>query len=432
MTDVPSGPVEVTVDASGPDEVVWLRAGAIEVGAVPALGGRVLAFRLAGHETLYRNDALLDERLHRRPDHGPEPDGTMATWRNYGGDKTWPAPQGWDGPGQWAGPPDPVLDSGPYAWTVAEDAGRVRLTMTSGADQRSGLTVVREVDVETGTSTVTVTHRLINTGGRRVRWAPWNVLQLPGPEAGAGDGWFAGVDDSAVPVRGLLAGTGLPAWTVDAGVARVAGQDVVGKLALPGASGWLATVSGGYTVTQHFAVDPAGLYPDEGARAEVWLECPQERGIESLGGLRPTARILESEVVGRLADLAPGEHTELTVRLSVCRSAGTPRRVRPAGVVLRDLTAEDTAGGLRLTGDFATFIDGEVVCRLLGADGRPLAERPVATARAGGGLPLDVRLAGPPGAHAVELRVVRPHGPAPALDTAMIMPMLRDSGSTSS
>ncbi|GLY82171.1 DUF4380 domain-containing protein [Actinoallomurus iriomotensis] len=430
MTDVPSGSVEVSADTSGPDEVVWLRAGAIELGAVPALGGRVLALRLAGREVLYRNDALLDERLHRRPDHGPEPDGTMATWRNYGGDKTWPAPQGWDGPGQWAGPPDPVLDSGPYGWTVAEYGGRARLTMTSDADPRSGLTVVREVDVETGTSTVTVTHRLVNTGGRPVRWAPWNVLQLPGPVAG--DGWFAGVDDSAVPVRGLLAGTGLPKWTVDAGVARVEGQDVVGKLALPGASGWLATVSGGYTVTQHFAVDPAGLYPDDGARAEVWLECPQERGIESLGGLRPTARILESEVVGRLADLAPGEHTELTVRLSVCRSAGTPRRVRPAGVVLRDLTAENTATGVRLTGGYATFADGDVLCRVLGVDGRPLAERPVAAARAGGELSLDVRLTAQPGAHAVELRVARPMGPASALDNAMISPTLRDSGSTSS
>ena len=33
-------------------------------------------------------------------------------WKNYGGAKTWPAPQGWDGEGQWPGPPDPVLDSG--------------------------------------------------------------------------------------------------------------------------------------------------------------------------------------------------------------------------------------------------------------------------------------------------------------------------------
>jgi hypothetical protein len=28
--------------------------------------------------------------------------------------KMWPAPQGWDNQQQWPGPPDPVLDGGPY------------------------------------------------------------------------------------------------------------------------------------------------------------------------------------------------------------------------------------------------------------------------------------------------------------------------------
>ncbi|MCW3816408.1 DUF4380 domain-containing protein [Micromonospora sp. DR5-3] len=422
----------MTVDEAGPDEVVWLRAGAVELGAVPALGGRILALRLAGHETLYRNDALLDERLHRRADHGPAPDGTMATWRNYGGDKTWPAPQGWDGPGQWAGPPDAVLDSGPYTWTVAEHGGRARLTMSSAADPRSGLTIRRLVDVVDGSTTVTITHRLINTGPHPVRWAPWNVLQLPGPVAGTGDGWYAGVDDSPVPIRGLLAGTGLPSWALADGVVHVTGQDVVGKLAVPGASGWLATVSGGHLVTQHFAVDPAGRYPDGGARAEVWLECPQERGIESLGGLRPTARILESEVLGPLVDLAPGEHTDLIVRLSVLRCGAPPRRVTPGGVVLRHLHAARTGHGLQLTGAFATFTDGTVRCRLLGSDGAPIADRPVTAAVAGGELALDVRTEDHPDAAAVELAVVRPGSPDAVLDTAVISPPPVGSGRISS
>ena len=47
-------------------------------------------------------------------------DGSIAAWKNYGGGKTWPAPQGWDRPDQWHGPPDPVLDTGPTrskSWT---------------------------------------------------------------------------------------------------------------------------------------------------------------------------------------------------------------------------------------------------------------------------------------------------------------------------
>jgi hypothetical protein len=201
---------------------------------------------------------------------------------------------------------------------------------------------------------------------------------------------------------------------------------------VPGASGWLATVSGGHIVTQHFAVDPAGLYPDDGARAEVWLECPRERGIASLGGLRPTARILESEVLGPLTDLASGEHTELTVRLSVCRCTGSPSAVRPAGVVLQRLRAERVGTALHITGRFATFSDGDVSYRLLGGDGQLLGEQAVATTVAGGELALDVRMEDRPGVRAVELAVSRPGVHAAVLDAAAITSSLRESGSTSS
>ena len=40
-------------------------------------------------------------------------DGSLGAWKNYGGAKTWPAPQGWDNDQQWHGPPDPVLDTVP-------------------------------------------------------------------------------------------------------------------------------------------------------------------------------------------------------------------------------------------------------------------------------------------------------------------------------
>jgi hypothetical protein len=295
----------VEIDESGPDAVVWLHSGPLTVGAVPALGGRILALRLDGHEVLHRDDALIDSRLHRRDPAAVSGD-TMGSWLNWGGDKTWPAPQGWDGPQQWAGPPDPVLDGGTYAHSLAGD----QLTMTSGHDPRTGLTITRVLEIE-GDALI-VTSRLTNTGDRPVRWAPWNVLQLPG-------GDFSAEVEGPDPVRGLLAGTGFPAWTVADGVCRVPAQDVVGKLALPGASGRLSVVRDGHTVTQTFAIDPAAEYPDGGARAEVWLEHPLDEGIEALGGLRPRHRIVESEVLGPLADLEPGGSTELTVRVAVTR-----------------------------------------------------------------------------------------------------------------
>ena len=45
---------------------------------------------------------------------GKSGDGSLAAWKNYGGDKTRPAPQGWDNDEQWHGPPDPILDTSRY------------------------------------------------------------------------------------------------------------------------------------------------------------------------------------------------------------------------------------------------------------------------------------------------------------------------------
>src|SRR4051794_9265789 len=112
--------------------VTWLERGDLRLGLVPELGGRLLSVRHRGVELLWRNPALLGDDL--RGEYTPN-SGRMGDWVNYGGDKTWPAPQGWDDPDQWPGPPDPVLDSGPY--TAVADGDTV--TMTSAPDPRTGL-----------------------------------------------------------------------------------------------------------------------------------------------------------------------------------------------------------------------------------------------------------------------------------------------------
>lgn len=156
--------------------VHWLDNGVLRLGVVPALGGRLLSLRHKGTELLWRNPALLDADLQPLDGRPPQPNsGRMGDWVNYGGDKTWPAPQGWDHDGQWPGPPDPVLDSGQY--TVSETEGG--LAMTSGAEPRTGLRFTRALTLGTGASyTLRLTAENVST--RPVRWALWNVTQLPG------------------------------------------------------------------------------------------------------------------------------------------------------------------------------------------------------------------------------------------------------------
>ncbi|WP_326945173.1 DUF4380 domain-containing protein [Amycolatopsis sp. NBC_01307] len=277
--------------------MTWLERGDLRLGLVPELGGRLLSVRHRGVELLWRNPALLGADL--RGDYAPN-SGRMGDWVNYGGDKTWPAPQGWDGPDQWAGPPDPVLDSGPYA--VAADGDTV--TMTSGPDPRTGLRFTRAITILDDGYRLDL--RAENVSDREVRWALWNVTQCPG-----GGAVTAGLQRPDVVA--LVAGTGTPEYTVDGDRLVVPPQDVVGKLGVPGTAGWVSYGA----LTLSFDVDPAGEYPDEGSPLEIWLEHPLPEPLAELGDLDPPARIVELEVLGPLTTLAPGASTALTIRATL-------------------------------------------------------------------------------------------------------------------
>ncbi|GAB3140640.1 DUF4380 domain-containing protein [Amycolatopsis stemonae] len=277
--------------------VTWLERGDLRLGLVPELGGRLLSVSRRGVELLWRNADLLADDL--RGEYAPN-SGRMGDWVNYGGDKTWPAPQGWSGPREWAGPPDPVLDSGPYTAVVDGDT----VTMTSAPDPRTGLRLTRAITILDDGYRLDL--RASNTARHPVRWALWNVTQLPG-----GGTVTAGL--ARPDVVALVSGTGTPEYTVDGDRLVVPPQDVVGKLGVPGTAGWVSYGA----LTLSFAVDPAGEYPDRGSPLEIWLEHPLPSPLAELGDLDPPARIVELEVLGPLTTLAPGASAELSLRATV-------------------------------------------------------------------------------------------------------------------
>ncbi|MEU1981783.1 DUF4380 domain-containing protein [Nocardia sp. NPDC019395] len=366
--------VEIDEGAGHRPDVVWLDNAVLRLGFVPALGGRLLSVQLRGRETLWRNADLLDENLYPVPPHVPAPvSGPMSAWNNYGGDKTWPAPQGWSGPAEWAGPPDPVLDSGPYDRHVERTPGAVTLTMTSGHDPRTGLTLTRAVTLRDGQSWYDVRLEARNTSAQPVRWALWNVTQRAAGGPGSG-GVYVGVTDGDHRAVPLAVGTGAPRHQV-LGADRlvVPHQDVVGKIGFPGAGGWLAHAAHGITTTQTFTIDPRGAYPDGGSRVEVWMEHPLSEPIEHLGGLRPRARIVEIELLGPSVTLAPGEHSALAYRSATAAGAGEVRTVTPVGHWESDAR-------------FAAYVDGDLLAGGIAVGG----------VRAGAGITLDSAVIGSP------------------------------------
>jgi hypothetical protein len=381
----------------------WRSNGVLRVGVAPRLGGRLLALRLGETELVYRNAQLVDADL--RPTAAvaqlPPVDGTLASWRNWGGDKTWPAPQGWTTDAEWHGPPDPVLDGGAYE--VAEDGGA--LVMISPTDPRTGLRITRSVRLDPCAAKVTLDLAFENVAERPVRWAIWNVTQLPGasPERRR-DGVFVGVDDPAVVV--LFAATGTPRHArAAAGVLHVAPQDVVGKLGFPGAVGWLALARDDVVLTQRWPVREGAEYPDRGSRAEVWLQHPLERPLEDLGGLRPTDRVVELEALAPLVDLSPGERSTLEVEIGACAAPAPVLAVGPHGCVSEPLAASGDDGAVRIDGCAGTFASGTAELAWLDGGDRPVRVDTVGEASPHAPVRVSTALAPPAGAAAVALRV---------------------------
>ena len=297
----------------GRHDVYWLASGNLVLGAVPTLGGRLLAIRKSGREMLWRNADLITEELQPADGHVPAPhDGVLGDWHNYGGDKTWPAPQGWSSASEWAGPPDPVLDSGAYTADVVTTPDVVSLTMTSAPDPRTGLQLTRTLTIGDDSGfELRLTAR--NTADHDVTWSLWNVTQL----AGGGTVEIA-VDDAFTEPVELVDGTGVPSWVrTDRGSVEIGPQDVVGKLGLPHATGRMSYRHDDLRVGWTFDVDDAATYPDGGSRVEVWMEHPQPAPLASLDGLDPPDRIVECEVLSPLRTLAPGDTMALAMNVAI-------------------------------------------------------------------------------------------------------------------
>ncbi|HRW49681.1 MAG TPA: DUF4380 domain-containing protein, partial [Caldilinea sp.] len=148
----------------------------VQLIAVPKIGGRVMAYDLGDHPFLFVDPDLAGKLFSAEENQG---DGSLAAWKNYGGDKTWPAPQGWENDEQWHGPPDPILDTGRYTVDeVVARPDRAAIAMTSPPDPRTGVQITRRFTLAPGSSRVQVDLTFRNVSEHAVRWGIWDVVQL--------------------------------------------------------------------------------------------------------------------------------------------------------------------------------------------------------------------------------------------------------------
>jgi len=280
----------------------------------PECGGRLISIEEAGAELLWRSPDYFDPdgRLTWPKTTWRPLDGTMGSWANVGGSKTWPAPQGWSGPGEWPGPPDPILDSGDWSASLVEEETGTTLTMTSPVDERSGLQVTRAFVIPRTGSVFRQTNTFCNIGERPVRWSIWEVCQVSTETCREGGELMVAVADAADPTVMLEIVGQVPLGEVRAGRRMIPVEDVVGKLGFANATGMVGLVRpDGASVRIGFEPQPEAEYPDGGSRAELWIQYPIPEPLAEFGDLHPQARLVELEVLGPIQDLQPGASSQL-------------------------------------------------------------------------------------------------------------------------
>ncbi len=346
---------------------VHLSNGLIDAVCVPEIGGRLMRFSLGPRDYLFKNPDLLGKRFSYAEHAG---DGTIKNWKNYGGDKTWPAPQGWDGAGQWAGPPDPVLDSGQYSFRTSQDNDAAAVIMTSPPDERSGLRIRRKLSLGQGAARLQLDLSFENITRRTIRWSIWDVAQLAcATEAGGmnDDCWlYIPTDPKGKRAYAVMFGDDNPQYQLDAesGLLAVQYRGIVGKIGVHSPAGWIAFAdrAAGFALCMAFPYDADAEYPDGGATVECWTEAP---GAPAPIPITSPGYILEAEVLSPLFTLVPGAvaHQRLTWSAAFCPAPILD--VTDVGCVHQPLSVDVSAGWARVRGRFGCFLAGhaELECQ---------------------------------------------------------------------
>ncbi len=251
----------------------------LEAVIVPSIG-RLMDLRRPGETVgvLWQNPALLGQKV--------QP--SQKAWTNFGGDKTWPAPESvWmkNDAGQWM--PPTVFDQA----SLQVQSTRETLTLTSEVDPRSGVRFTRTFQI-TDANTLQVTTTYHKVQGPSIDIAVWIITQLRDPEI---VGTFANPETPAY--QELFGPT--PRVTIEPPFLFWDRQQAIpAKIGTRGRS--LVWVGKTHTLQINLQVDrSSSVYPDRGSSAEFYT---------SPDGLP----YIELETVGPIVTLRPGESVQTT------------------------------------------------------------------------------------------------------------------------
>jgi hypothetical protein len=342
----------------------------IKLFIVPQLGGRIIQIDMKGYEFLFNNPLLL----------GMEPDetrlGKNGTWLNFGGEKIWPAPQGWDSSQKWPGPPDPILDSGIYsADNIFTSENGKRLTVSSPFDKRTGLQITKEVFMPNNRSVVKVIAAFLNRNSEIKKWSVWPVLQMntQGDDIYERYRIICPINSASKFEKGFKVMHGLvnnPQNSIDIyGNLIVNYKYLVGKVGLDTKSGWMAflDLQSGKIFILSFDYQENEFYP-ENTSAQIWTQgrgiiYSRNRVLEFKNDKRLNPPYIEMEILSPLQEIKPAESIHFKYRMfcsTIPPDTETVKDISELGIIAQPLSMKTKGDNIFIEAKYGVFNEGTI------------------------------------------------------------------------
>lgn len=338
-------------------EALVMKNDLITVAAVPVIGGRIMQYDLSEFSSVFVNPSEFGKT------YTPS---QFSPWHNFGGYKTWPAPQSDWSNGGW--PPPPNLDYGAYAFSdsvVTEDS--VSITLTSPAEQwfSPDLRFERTSTIYTGLSRVKMEQKIINEGANAVTWSVWDVTQSI-VQSDFENYWvyFPINPNSLYGESGVYFRDLGSLWTGDEAAPGVYGIEFLAdenKLFADPDKGWIAyaVLSDSTVFVKTFEVFEGEEYPDNGSRIAVYVSGPGQT-------------YFEVEVTSPLVELAPSEDYTFTENWWACRVHAPILDADSVGVIASRLSYNQTSN--EFTANYGVFYTGTAKITFIDSSGQIINE----------------------------------------------------------
>jgi hypothetical protein len=340
--------------------------GLITIATVPVIGARIMQCQLGEYESIFRDPSQYGDT------HTPN----AWSWYNFGGYKTWPAPQD-----EWGWPPPPTVDYGEDEADVLIDSpDSTTLFVRSPVEQfkTPDLRFERKSTIYKGNSRVRMDQTLINEGSSQQSWSVWEITQQIVHHPSDDDfenfwAYFPLNPASAFGEDGVFWGSdwGEPSTInfgeVAPGVFGIQYGPEQCKVYGDAPEGWICFADEGEGVifAKTFELLDDAIYPNNGGMAQVYLSGASAQNI--------SGAYMEVEVAGPMADLAPnGGRTTYTENFWAARVNGPVLDVNTVGIVARALDFDAQTGNV--VGRYGVFYVGTAQALVLGSDDGLLAQ----------------------------------------------------------